>query len=300
MILNQVKECSIFIIAGSNTYINDNINEILNNGNVEVTTFYGDEFDREGYFSFIFTPSLFFDFKVAIIKNAEKLNNIAEIITESAKEKNNKKIICLPPQSEKILNNLNVIKNITLLREEKKTYRDHINEIRKRFEQINININYDDARELYEMLGRNIELIEKEIEKISLYFYNKKSPSIEEIFNIINISQYNAVFKFIDAICNKNKRDAIILYEQLKESHTNMNMLFYLLIKQVKEMLLYKISPTFVTGQPFVKEKIAKGANLWSIDELKKMFKNFLDCDYYMKRSSLKTEHLIFEMLNLL
>jgi len=79
-----------------------------------------------------------------------------------------------------------------------------------------------------------------------------------------------------------------------------MNMLFYLLIKQVKEILLYKISPAICNRAAFCKRKIAKAAKLWSIDGLKKIFEKFLDCDYYMKRSSLKTEHLIFEMLNLL
>jgi DNA polymerase III delta subunit len=298
--LNQAKECSIYITAGSNTYINDKINDILNNRDVELITFFGDEFDKEEYFSFIFTPSLFFDFKVAIIKNAEKYNNITEIIIESAKEKYNKKIICFPPESGKILNNLQGIKNLTLFREEKKTYRDHINEIRKRFEQINVNINYDDAREIYEMLGRNVELIQNEIEKVSLYCYNKTSPTIEEIFNIINTSQHNVAFKFIDAICNKNKRDVIRLYEQLKESHTNMNMLFYMLVKQIKDILLYKISPSFVTGQTFMIEKISKAAKLWSMVELKKIFEKFLNCDYYLKRSSIKAEHLIFDIINLL
>jgi DNA polymerase III delta subunit len=298
--LNQAKECSIFIIIGSNAYINDKINEILNNSDVELITFFGDEFDREEYFSFIFTPSLFFDFKVAIIKNAEKYNDIIEIIKESTKENNNKKIICFPPESEKILNNLKETKNITLFKEEKKTYKDQINEVIKRFKQINVNISQDDAREIYEMLGRNIELIQNEIEKLSLYCYNKTSPTKEEIFNIINISQYNVAFKFIDAICNKNKREVIRLYEQLKESHTNMNMLFYMLVKQVKDILLYKISPSFVTGQTFMIEKISKAAKLWSMVELKKIFEKLLNCDYYLKRSSIKAEHLIFDIINLL
>lgn len=298
--MNQVKECSLFILSGSNDYIDSKINEIVDNNEIELTTFYGDEFNKAEYFNFIFTHSLFYDFKLAIIKNAEKISEIIEIIIESTKESNNKKVFCFTSTAEKILNKLKDIENITIYREEKKSYNDYIKDIIKLFEVVNIKINYNDARELYEMLGRDIGLIKNEVEKISLYFYNKKPPTTEEIFDIINISQYNVTFKFTDALCFKNRKEALKIYTQLITSNANLNMLFYLLIRQFRDILLYKISPELVTGQSFVISKTSKAAKLWSIADLKKIFENLLNCDFSLKRTSVKIEHLIFNLINLI
>lgn len=300
MILNQLKENNTLIIVGSNTFLDDKINQTINNKEVELTTFFGDEFKREEYFSFIFTPSLFYDFKIAIIKNAEKIKDIDEIIKESTRESNNKKIIYFPLQSEKILSNIKNIKNITICKEIKKSYNDYINTIIELFKGTNINIDYNTARELYEMLGRDLLLIKKEVEKISIYFYNKKHPTQKEIFEVINTSQYNSTFKFIEALCNKDKTQALNIYRQLINSNTNMNMLFYLLVKQFRDILLYKISPELVRGQQFLIKKISKASLLWSLEELKKIFENLMNCDYSIKRTSVQLEHLVFNLINLL
>jgi DNA polymerase-3 subunit delta len=300
VILNQVRECSVFILSGSSDYIDSKICEIANNKEVEQTIFYGEEFNKGEYFNFIFSPSLFYDFKLAIIRNAEKISDIREIVIESIKENNNKKIICFSIQAEKHLNKLREIKNVKIYKEEKKSYNDYINDIIKLFEQINIKIGYNDAKEFYEMLGRDIGLIKSEIEKISLYFYNKTSPTIDEIFNIINISQYNITFKFTDALCFKNRKEALNIYEKLVISNVNLNMLFYFIVRQFRDILIYKLSPELITGQSFVIAKISKAANLWSIADLKKIFENFLTFDYALKRSSVKIEHLLFNLIDLI
>lgn len=298
--MSQPKENNTLILAGSNNYLDDKINQTINNKEVELITFLGDEFKKEEYFSFIFTPSLFYDFKIAIIKNAEKIKDIEEIITESTRENNNKKIICFSSQPEKILTNIKNIKNISICKEIKKSYNDYINTIIELFKGANINIDYNTAKELYEMLGRDLQLIKNELEKISLYFYNKKPPTQKEIFEVINTSQYNSTFKFIEALCNKDKTQALNINRQLINSNTNMNILFYLLVKQFKDILLYKISPELVTGQSFVISKVSKAAKLWSIADLKKIFENLLNCDFSLKRTSVKIEHLIFNLINLI
>jgi DNA polymerase-3 subunit delta len=298
MILNLNKEANIFVIIGDNNYINNKIKDICDNKNLEIETFYGDEFNRSEYFNFIFTPSLFHEYKLAVIKNAEKISNVDELIKESRKENINKKILCLSPQYEKIIEKLKNDENILIIKEEKKSYKDTINEIIDLFNRAKIKINYNDAREVYEMLGRDINLIKNEIEKIELYFYDKNMPSIDEIFEFISISQYNVTFKFADALCFKNKKDALIFYNQLMMSHVNLNMLFYFLVRQFRDILQYKISPDLVTGHSFMVSKISKAAKYWSIPDLKKVFEEFLSSDYLLKRSSVKIEHIILNLIN--
>ncbi|MDY6820284.1 MAG: hypothetical protein SVN78_01505, partial [Deferribacterota bacterium] len=240
----------------------------------------------------------FTDIKIAILKDTDNYNNVQTLIDSAKKASNCIKIFAFNNTSNKLLKSLNNLPQVLILKEDKKSYKDTIKFIIDEFNKLNLPIDYNSAREIYELIGTNENILKNEIEKLYLYFYNKKTVEKNDIFRALYFSGGNLAFKFIDAFMLKDKKKTIKLFDDLKATKTNMDMIFYMLIKRFKKILLYKVSPEYIKDHSFIKRKIADASKLWDIQRLKLLQDKFLEYDHKLKHSNSKAEHFIFLLIN--
>ena len=166
------------------------------------------------------TISLFSSNKLIIVDNAfifsrvnKKVDNI-ELLEEYLKNKNDSIIIFLD-NNEK----LDSVKKIVKLIKDNGIIREFNlpkninNSVKSMFEDYKINNDAIDL--LIDRVGNNLEIIYQEVEKLKIYKINDKLITLKDIEDVcvenINID----IFKFVDDIINKNKKNAIKTYNEL-------------------------------------------------------------------------------------
>ncbi len=161
---------------------------------------------------------------------------------------------------------------------------------------------------LIEYVGPDLWRMENEIQK--LISYDKKITS--ENVELLVQSQIQAdIFRTIDAIANKNIKTAIFEFYKLLDTGTNELMILTMIVYQYRNLLIVKdISEQGNTNQwaivkktklhPFVVQKSLSLLNRYSMDDLKKIYRNLLDYDFRIKTgkigSRVALELLVFKL----
>jgi len=167
------------------------------------------------------TVSLFSSIKLIIVENSfifsrttKKIDNI-ELIEEYLKYKNEDIIIIFINPNEK----LDSIKKIVKLIKEKGVIKEF-----NALKNINNTVKtmFDDYRLengcielLISRVGNNLDLLYQEIEKLKIYKIDDKIINKEDILNLTTEIIDMDIFKFVDDIINKNKKEAIKTYKEL-------------------------------------------------------------------------------------
>jgi len=118
-----------------------------------------------------------------------------------------------------------------------------INIIKKMFDGYQINNN--DINYLINRAGKNLLILENEIEKLKLYKYEEKVITKEDIDNLVSKTMEDNIFNLIEMIISKNKEKAIeIYYDMLKKNEEPIKIIVMIanqlrIIYQSKE--LYKL-----------------------------------------------------------
>jgi len=92
-----------------------------------------------------------------------------------------------------------------------------------------------------EYCGNDNEKILNELEKLKCYKYEEKVISYEDIDNIVIKSFNDNVFSLIDAIMNRNRKKAIMLYQELLKNGEDLNKILSLLADQFRMIYNGKI-----------------------------------------------------------
>lgn len=112
------------------------------------------------------------------------------------------------------------------------------------------------------------------------------------------------IFKFIDLIISKNKKQALALYQQISADYPA-EMIIYFLIKQYRYLILLKSGSKegpsdFKKMQSWQIAKLTQSANLYTLDELIRIYKKLLEISYKDKNglTEIKSfDQLIFLIL---
>lgn len=86
----------------------------------------------------------------------------------------------------------------------------------------------------------NYDLIINELEKIKLYYKKGCGVSFEDVKEITSHLIEENNFKFLDAVLNKNVKEALTIYEDLKIQKVEPLMLLIMLSKELRQVLLVK------------------------------------------------------------
>ena len=152
-------------------------------------------------------------------------------------------------------------------------------------------------------VGNDLWHLSNEIEKL-IHFKKNEPITIDDIDNLVKAKFDDDIFKFIDAIANNNKKQALKLMSDQINSGSNDLYLLSMLIRQFRILLLIKdLQETYPTVSkleiakklkihPFVAQKALSQVNNFSLARLKKIFSLLLNIDLKIKTSANKPKTL--------
>lgn len=190
--------------------------------------------------------SLFSNNKLIIVENAyifsrtqnKKIDNIE--ILENYLKNSSDTIIIFINNNEKI----DTVKKIVKLIKEKGVIKEFNplkninNTVKNMFDDYKIcdsSINL-----LIDRVGKNLELIYQEVEKLKLYKIDDKIITNKDIIDAVQININVDIFKFIDDIINKNKLSAIKTYKELLKTNEEPIKIIAMLSSKIR--LMYQAS----------------------------------------------------------
>ena len=207
-----------------NFFIDKEIKNIINNGKFDDISISRYDLENDLLSNIIDdanTISLFDSNKLIIVDNAfifsrttKKIDNI-ELLEEYLQNSNKDTTIVFIDRQENIdsikkivksIKNNGVIKEFNPLKNINTTVKEMFNDYKIDSSTLDYFIN---------RVGSNLEIISSEIDKLKLYKLDNKTITKEDINDICTENINVDIFKFVDDIINKNKKDAIKTYREL-------------------------------------------------------------------------------------
>ena len=224
--------------------------------------------ENEKFLEKININSIFSSQELVVLKRAEKLKNIKEILKYIANlEIVNKEIIIdydkedgkFGVKLKKLLDEFSKNKQMEVFLFQKETEE----EIRA-YVVNELDINARDVAMLLEMIGNNPFKVRNEVAKIKIFLDGKKFD-IEKIKNIVSIEKDYQIYEMTRNILLNNPADVIRYLEQKKEYMG----ILYSLYNELE--IMYKISSLKMKGRKF-----SKNYNTFKIEfeEIKEIFKS--------------------------
>ena len=269
-----------YVINGeSYLLINEAINDIIkDNKNVVVFDLINDTLDsvlvEAGYYSFLEEK------KYIIVKNANFLasgklsEELSQKLINYIKEPNPNSVLIFV-----VNEGLDNRKKITKVVKEKykvikianlKSY-EIVNRVRDMFRSDNFNIDLESIKYIVANSLNNYDMVWQEVEKIKLYFGDKKNISFEEIRNIVAKAINTNNFLFVDEVVSNNLEGSIRLLEDLKTMKVEPTVLISLLARDFRYILNVKILQNKGVREDEIMNKL--GLLDWQLDKyLKKAF----------------------------
>ena len=192
------------------------------------------------------TISLFDPKKIVIINNCNYFNRVKcseddiNLLLEYFNNYNPDTILIIISHNSTIDNTKKITKKIKEIGKIIELNSTNINSIvKKMFDDYDISS--DNIKLLIERVGSDISILDKEIEKLKIYKIDDKKITKEDI---IDCATYNIdidIFKFIDNIINKNKKDALITYDELLKYNEEPLKIIVLLASKFRLMYQAKV-----------------------------------------------------------
>ena len=176
--------------------------------------------------------------------------------------------------------------------------------VEKEFEIFGTKIKETALDKLIEFVGNNLWQMENEIRKLVSYSggagisgkscYNKgKDIEVDDIKLLVRPKVDTDIFKTIDSLAVKNKKQALKLIHQHLEKGDSPLYLLSMINFQFRNLLMVK-SDEFKAGKlklhPYVIRKTREQARSFSLIELKKIYQKIFEVDLAIKTGKIKPE----------
>jgi DNA polymerase III subunit delta len=174
--------------------------------------------------------------------------------------------------------------------------------IQEKFKENEKIINKNLADKLFALVGNNLRLLDNEISKIANY---NKEEEIQEksIDELVSASLNDDIFLFSDKLANKKKAEAVRLLNEQLQSGANPIYLLTMIIRQFRILLQIKSAleenisqndlARYLSLHPFIIKKSINSAQLYSLEDLKFIYRKLLDLEKNIKSSGLKPKTLL-------
>jgi DNA polymerase-3 subunit delta len=176
--------------------------------------------------------------------------------------------------------------------------------IKKELEVLAADIEERALDRLIEFVGNNLWQMTNEVKKLTAYIKNnsqtKKKIEVKDVELLVKPKIETAIFKTIDSLASKNKKQALrLLHEHLEKgdnplyllSMVNFQFRNLLIVKNLIEKKLPYYSILKRTKlHPFVAKKSYWQAQKFTIQELKKIYQKLFEADFNIKAGRVKPE----------
>jgi len=322
----------IIFLYGADTYRSqEKLNQLkekfkreIDNSGRNIFVFDEDNLDLDRLKSALFTYSFLVKKKMVILKRVSKFKKeiLEEISTWFKRLENNSNLILIfweeditPPKffekkfkwvSKNKKDDLSLIKQLQkikyaykfLLLSGQKLKQWIKNQVKKQ----NGKIDFRAIDLLTGYMGSNLWQMSQEINKLIAY-KNEGIINKDDVELLTKAKIDENIFHLVDAVGEKNVKQALKLINQQIESGVNIEYLLIMLIRQfkillqIKDFLQSKIKPFELTSQfklhPFIVKKAIQQSQKYSLEELKKIYNQLLDIDLKSKTSQIDAQVLL-------
>ncbi|MGE5455533.1 MAG: DNA polymerase III subunit delta [Ignavibacteriales bacterium] len=302
----------IYLFYGKEDYlINKEIKKILSDNNIDNINV--NSYDLENVLlneviDDALTISLFSDKKVIICNNSNLFTGSKKTILDPNIEElekyfdniNPDTIMIFTVNDENIDDRKKIVKKIKSIGTVKDfNFSNNINNIVKdMFKDYKINLSSINL--LIDRVGTNLNLMEKEVDKIKLYKFDEKEILDEDIINLTNKNIDMDIFHLIDNIISKNKESALITYHEMLKYNEEPLTILVMIANQFRIMYqskeLYKKGYTkndissMLDIHPFrIQKALEKGTN-YDNKVILKHINDLADLDYNIKSGLIDKE----------
>ena len=193
-------------------------------------------------------------------------------------------------------------------------YKNLDNWISNKFQEKGKKIDKKSINLLEEMFSNNLQLLENEIEKINSCFINKESIKVKDIRKIISrdkTMKENVIFSLTDALSERNKEEAISLFNEMINNGENPLMILSMikrqlrLLIQVKELKFkgyrHKKIAKILNEHPYPIKKCYYQVDNFQDNELDLLLERFLEANIDILSGKYKEKKVALEiaMLNI-
>ena len=183
--------------------------------------------------------------------------------------------------------------------------KEMFNKINELLKKDNYKIDSDTLYYIINNSLNNYDLIINEIDKIKLYYQDKKEIKYDDVINIVSKNLEDNNFKFIEVVMNKNIKDAFKMYDDLMVQKVEPIMLMVMIAKEIRNTLLTKMMSNRSRSEimkilgynyDFQLDKVINYTRMYIVKELEDYLVLISDFDYKIKRGKI-TNKLALQML---
>lgn len=239
-----------YLLYGEEEYlINNEIDKIIKKEKIEELSISNYDLDIDSIKNIIDdcqTISLFDSKKIVIVNNCNYFNRVKNdendinLLLDYLNNYNSGTILIIISHNSSIDNTRKITKKIKEIGKIVELNNTNINTIVKKMFNDYI-ISSDNIKLLIDRVGSNISILNEEVEKLKIYKIDDKEITKEDIIECATYNVDTDIFKFIDNIINKNKKEALITYEELLKYNEEPLKIIILLANKFRLMYQAKV-----------------------------------------------------------
>ena len=306
----------LIFLYGQDTYRSrQKLNEIINHykkihkSGLNLKYFDGKNLSFQDFKDEIRSVSMFAEKKLAVLKNTFLNKNFKENFLRDSKEFAESKNIVLFYEEEEFSGDklFKFLKKHAKSQEFKPLQSQKLkNWVKKGFDDYGIEIREEALEKLINFVGSDLWQMANEIKKLVSYKLKCPNPEISQrdIELLVKPKIENDIFKTIDAIASKNKKQAIeLIHKHLEKGDTPLYLLSMINF-QFRNLLIVKsqeLRRKFYAGDvrvlteklkmhPYVIQKSTQQTRKFNFEELKKIYQKIFQVDLSIKTGKVEPE----------
>ncbi len=314
----NISKFKFFILYGENEGLkNEIINKIKNEQKTKEIKYDETQIlkNKSEFFNEIKNKSLFEDKRTFLIDRCT--NKIAEIVLEICEDNNEDLIIfnCgLLEKKSKLRNHMEKSQVGVIIPCYKDNSQSLANIAKNFFNERKISISYETVNLLASRCNGDRGYLQKELDKVSSYFNDKKIVSQKEIYTLTNLSENYSASELVDATLSKNIKKACEILNESNYTHEDTFLILRVFLQKTKKIinLMENIDdkkdldeviskfrpPIFWKDKPIIKRQI----QLWPFEKIKYLIFKLNDLEVKIKKndslSILLMKNFIYEILD--
>lgn len=238
------------------------------------------------------TTSMFSEKKLIVLKNTFSNPEFSEKFLENKKKYLKSEDVILFYCEEKISKSASLFK---FLKKQAKAQEFKFLEgkqledwVKQEFKNYGADANQEATRRIIEFVGSDLWQMSNEIKKLVSF---KKDEQIkkQDVELLVKSKIETDIFKTIDAIALKNRKQALrLLYKHLEKGDSPLYLLTMINF-QFRNLLIVKENPRPAGMHPYVLRKTLGQANKFSLEELKKIYRKIFQVDINIKTGKIES-----------
>lgn len=273
-------------VTGPPYFIDKNITqETPKNEDADIEIYFGDEINKNAFFTFTNTISLFGGEKYAVIRNVSKVSDLEPFISNLAAVSEASIIASAEISSNK--NDEKIIKYFKNagfeIREESSAGKASNSDVIKIFKEKGLSISSINANHVLNVSGGDMTAVETECEKLSLYLATNKNLSADAAIGYIAGEKEEKIYMVVANFAKKNVKECLEIYKSVPNTYENNLFLFFSMAKFVYNLYFHYVDPSLAEMKTQFQRNLMENKRYWTREEAVKTISYMANLDADLK-----------------